>query len=539
MHYILLLLLIVTGAWVVRRLLWPCSNLAKIPGPSAKSWLSGHVAALSARDASRFLKMLEGVYGSVVRLRGPLGKDWLYVYDPVAVHSILSTDQASWDQMGWLIDANNAFLGPGLVGVAGTAHRKQRKMLQPAFSAKQIKEMTPLFHEVTKKLVTAISRLVVDGPADVDVLSWTGRAALELIAQGGIGHSFDPLTEDVPPHAFAEAIKKFLPLEFAPEALAYHQVTSWVRRMGLTSVARWLVEYSPLRTIQELRAVSRTLQHKSTEVIQQKKAALAYDGLGGEKDALSILLRANSAADDREKLLDDELIGQITTLLYAATDTTSNALSRTLHALSEYPDVQEKLRKEIINARDGSDLPYEALEGLPYLDAVCKETLRCYTPAPQLYRQAYRDTTIPFSEPVTGTDGSRIESVFMPKGSTVVLPLSAYNRNKALWGDDADEWRPERWLEPLPRSVEEAPNSGVYAHLLTFLGGGRSCIGFKFALLEMKVVLTLLLANFTFEPCVDKPIFWNHSGVIYPTLGQTSNKPEMWLRVARHCGSVC
>jgi len=61
----------------------------------------------------------------------------------------------------------------------------------------------------------------------------------------------------------------------------------------------------------------------------------------------------------------------------AGMDTTSAALSRTLHLLAQHPEVQEKLRQEILEARvDGQDLSYETLESLPYLDAVCRETLR-------------------------------------------------------------------------------------------------------------------------------------------------------------------
>lgn len=64
------------------------------------------------------------------------------------------------------------------------------------------------------------------------------------------------------------------------------------------------------------------------------------------------------------------------TFVLAATDTTSSALSRTLHLLTQHPEVQEKLREEIVDARDGRDLEYDSLVALPYLDAVCRETLR-------------------------------------------------------------------------------------------------------------------------------------------------------------------
>ena len=64
------------------------------------------------------------------------------------------------------------------------------------------------------------------------------------------------------------------------------------------------------------------------------------------------------------------------TLVFAAADTTSNALARTLHLLTQHTEVQEKLRVEILEASGGEDIPYDQLVDLPYLDAVCRETLR-------------------------------------------------------------------------------------------------------------------------------------------------------------------
>lgn len=67
------------------------------------------------------------------------------------------------------------------------------------------------------------------------------------------------------------------------------------------------------------------------------------------------------------------------TLIFAATDTTSNALSRILQLLAEHPDVQDKMRAEIIEASpDGEDIPYDDLVALSYMDAVCRETLRLF-----------------------------------------------------------------------------------------------------------------------------------------------------------------
>ena len=109
------------------------------------------------------------------------------------------------------------------------------------------------------------------------------------------------------------------------------------------------------------------------------------------------------AAADNEKMSDEEIYAQMSyvavsrcgalyelrptycshrTFILAGMDTTSNALSRILQLLAQHPDVQEKLRAEIAEAQggDGSDIPYDDLVKLPYLDAVCRETLRIHTP---------------------------------------------------------------------------------------------------------------------------------------------------------------
>ena len=75
------------------------------------------------------------------------------------------------------------------------------------------------------------------------------------------------------------------------------------------------------------------------------------------------------------------------------------------------------------------------------------------------------DTVIPLSEPVRCTDGTVLTEVPVPKGTTIFLNLRGCNTNKALWGEDAWEWKPERWLKPLPKAVEDARIPGIYANL--------------------------------------------------------------------------
>ena len=78
---------------------------------------------------------------------------------------------------------------------------------------------------------------------------------------------------------------------------------------------------------------------------------------------------------------------------------------------------------------------------------------------------AMEDTVLPLHEPIRGTDGSLMTEVAVPKGTVAVLNLWACNTNKAIWGEDAYEWKPERFLSPLPPTVEAARVPGVYANL--------------------------------------------------------------------------
>ncbi|KAJ3525350.1 hypothetical protein NMY22_g10615 [Coprinellus aureogranulatus] len=241
---------------------------------------------------------------------------------------------------------------------------------------------------------------------------------------------------------------------------------------------------------------------------------------------MSILIKANMNASEEDRLPDDELIAQISTLTLAAMDTTSNALARILSLLSENPEAQKRLRQEVTEAftRHGGDLDFDSLNGLLYLDAVIKESLRYHTPIAYLPRQATCDTILPVGKPIKTVDGGEINEIFVPKGQEVFMSLFDCNRDPEIWGPDADQWKPDRWLSPLPVSVAEAHVPGIYSNLTTFIGGGRACIGFRFSLLEMKIVLSVLIQRFEFSP-TGKKVVWLCNGVTQPTI-EDLNLPD-------------
>lgn len=81
------------------------------------------------------------------------------------------------------------------------------------------------------------------------------------------------------------------------------------------------------------------------------------------------------------------------------------------------------------------------------------------------FSSALNDIVLPFSRPIKGNDGTYMREVLVPKNTNVFVSILNSNRDPETWGDDALQWKPERWLSPLPQSVVDAEIPGVYSHL--------------------------------------------------------------------------
>ncbi|KAI0639055.1 cytochrome P450 [Trametes polyzona] len=517
--------------------------LRNIAGPPSESYLTGNIHQFLSRHSWEWRADLASKYGPTSVIHGLFNKKWLVTRDPRAMHQIFIKEQDIYEEP---VVSLQVLLGPGLLGTQGEQHRRQRKMLNPVFSTKHLRDMTPLFYDIIHKTRDAMMTRVRAGAGgekagagvELDMLSWMGRTTLEVLGQAGLGYSFDPLTEDVPDE-FANAVKAFFPQLL--KSVVPRILLPFLVKIGTPAFRRRMVELVPSANVQRMKEISDTLHARSVAIFDEKKAALARGDdavkhqIGEGRDIMSILLKANMMASAEDRLPDDELIGQVSTMILAGMDTTANSLARILQLLAENPSVQERLRTEIIAAVEaegnGDTLDFDRLLDLPYLDAVCRETMRVHPGVAFLLRDTVKDAVLPLSTPIRGLDGQLLSELPLPAGTRVAADVHACNRDPTIWGPDADQWRPERWLEGLPKEVDDARVPGVYSHLMTFSGGGRACIGFKFAQVEIKTVLLIMLQCFKFEP-TDKPIAWNFASVQYPTVGKESTVPEMPLKVS-------
>ncbi|KAJ7453352.1 cytochrome P450 [Mycena galericulata] len=522
-----LLLLLAYIVWNALRPFFVRSLLHNIPGPPSDSYLVGNLARFHgpAVDSWDFHQSLEEDFNAVVRLHGLIGSVQLYVYDPVALHSIILKDQDLYEESPIFLSLSGLLFGKGILSTTGNEHRRHRKLLVQAFSTPNLRCMLPVLYEVANRVIILFTRLS-DDIYQLDMNSILSRTSLEFIGCAGIGYSFDPLTSGEDRiDQYTESLKNLTPL--IGKLAVFLPMLPLASTIGPACFRRFVLSLIPLRPLAALRNIVVVMDSKARALVREKTQAIQHDAIDNKMDIMSLLLKNNSTAGEEDtKFTDEEVVAQTSMIIQAATDTTSSALNRAVHLLALHPDVQEKLRAEIMQTKE--QLDHDELVGLPYLDGFIREILRLYPPVPAMTRIATRDGVLPLSTPIRGLDGRSMDFIPVPKGTEVCIAIAAANHNKAIWGSDAREFRPERWEKGRAQGVT-VRMSGVYGNTMTFVGGGRSCIGFKFVQLELKVVLSVFLRSFRFSVATDE-IRWSIGSPASPSV---NNRPLLPILVER------
>ncbi|QRV86481.1 cytochrome P450 family protein [Ceratobasidium sp. AG-Ba] len=160
---------------------------------------------------------------------------------------------------------------------------------------------------------------------------------------------------------------------------------------------------------------------------------------------------------------------------FLASNTTSGAVTRVPDVLTTYIEIQDRLRTEIVEfmkSAGSEDINRGVIDALPYLDAVCRETLRLYPSVNVVERmqviprgypdqgelspepcRALQDTGVPLKYPVDTYTGLHT-SIIVPKWTTVSLGIHNINRDPDVWGGDTNQFDPERWLDGRASSTE-------------------------------------------------------------------------------------
>jgi unspecific monooxygenase len=369
-------------------------------------------------------------------------------------------DEQHWEkQVGYSIRKLRQVAGDGLF----TAHShepnwaKAHNILMPAFTKASMES----YH---REMAATVGELidVWNGRTGswIEIPAATNRLTAELIGRSGMGHSFNKLSSDTDDPFIAAVIRELTYANRRTDAIPFYEKLFGGRRRDRHQQDKaWLRE-------------------QVTSIIEDRRRGV-LPGAG----ILDVLL--NTVDPDTGESLDDaNIANQILTLLVAGSETSANAIAFALHYLATNLDIAAAAHAEIDSRWPRGNLPdfgFGEISRLRYLRRVVEETLRLWPVAPGYFRQARHDTTIGNGE------------FHFKTGDWVFVLLLGAHRDPAGWGDDADQFRPDRFL---PEAVRKLPPR-IYKPFGT---GPRACIGRQFALHEMMLTLAAVLHQFDLEP---------------------------------------
>ncbi|TFK50720.1 cytochrome P450 [Heliocybe sulcata] len=514
-----------------RRMRLPLSD---IPGPKSESFLSGNLLELFGSGAAEADFRWKDAFGSVVRYNGIIGEEHLMISDPKALQYIFHTHAYHFlKETGGRRAISHILNGHSLNSLDGDAHRRHRKVMHPAFGGPEARALFPIFRKMSQALVVRWNDMASQDSESASVVlnipRWLSRATLDAIGEAAFDYQFGALD-----NAQTELGKAYENIQVAffgmqtPSRIFWDNFTDWLPSW----VVEMLLATIPNRRYKKMRYTADVTTQVAKQLVAEKREAIVL-GSGG-KDVLSLLVKANTSTDPKAQLSDQELYDEMRITLLAGHETTSNSLTWTLWELAKHPEVQTRLRNEIREAelKARGELSLSDIEHMPYLQAVLKEGLRLHPAIPRITRLVKDDQVVPLSKPIRTTSGALRSEIAIPAGTKIILSVAAYNRDKEMWGSDADTFNPDRWLSGHEKSKDFA-SVGVVGNIMTFSSGTRSCIGWRFAMAEMQCFLVDLVKNFEYSVATEKAVRREGNPLMFPIVdGEDQDGVKLPLRVA-------
>src|SRR6185437_12041327 len=423
---------------------------ARPPGPR------GHLLLGSLREVQRApLELLRDGFrdhGDVVRYRFGATRALLLAH-PDHIRHVLHDNQRNYDKQNVDYAMLRRLLGNGLLTSDGAFWHRQRRLIAPMFHRQRVAGFCSLMVDSTLEMFERWEFFALRGEP-FDVASEMTRLTLTIVAKALFSTD---VSDD------AEAIGEAL--------------TEVNRQLGEFSVFDmiWMIPTSRKR---RFRAAVHALDQVVGKIIDERRRAAHRN-----EDLLSMLLDAVDQ-DTNKTMTPRQVRDEVLTLLLAGHETTANALAWTWYLLSQNPEAEQKLHREVTGVLGrrtpgGLDLPQ-----LPYTRMVVEESMRLYPPAWAISRRAIGDDEI---------GGYRV-----PGKANIIICSFVTHRHPAFW-EEPERFDPERFS---PERAEERPN---FAYL-PFGGGPRICIGNAFAITEAQLVVATIAQRYRLRLAPGHPV---------------------------------
>ncbi|XP_055370803.1 cytochrome P450 4g1-like [Condylostylus longicornis] len=476
-----------------------------IPGPTSLPFI-GNAHLVVGKTHNEILEMALKLSKNF----GNSSKAWLgskllvFLTDPRDVEIILSSNTH--------LDKSEEYrffkpwLGNGLLISSGDFWRRHRKMIAPTFHQNVLKSFIGTFYENSTNVVNRLKKELNTGK-DFDVHDYMSEATVDILLETAMGTK--RTAQNNQGYEYAMAVMKMCDII---HKRTYNILYRWDTFYNKTSLRNY--EEKLLGIIHGL--TKRVIKHKnenydklykdgsvptpslhdiikhdymdeSSNKSENKKteAKGLRDDLDdidendvGEKRRLAFLDLMIETAKGGANLTDDEIKDEVNTIMFEGHDTTAAASSFTLCLLGIHKDIQDKVYKELYSIFGDSDRPCtfnDTLE-MKYLERVIMESLRMYPPVPVIARHVNEDIKL------------ASENYVIPKGATVVVVQFKIHRRPDIY-PNPDVFNPDNFLP------ENSANRHYYS-FIPFSAGPRSCVGRKYAMLKLKVLLSTILRNY-------------------------------------------
>ncbi|XP_067133377.1 cytochrome P450 3A29-like [Centruroides vittatus] len=481
-----------------RRKQFSVFNKIGIPGPQPNIFF-GNSLELFLKGPLRTHKEWISKYGKVLGYyygTTPV----LFVTDTELLKNIQIKDFHNFSDRPTLHSENNKLstnrLAYHLINLKGAKWKQMRSVVTPSFTTSKMKLMSPIINDAIELLLNNFDKLCESGEA-FDSYALYQRLTMDVIVRTAFGFQTDIqinpesslyklcniLIHAPFRHFFLLFTRSFEFLQ--PFFRLFRVIFALIINRGTSPLKELLDKCEAIINSRKKDPTKRRadflqlmidarIEDKANIDYQSLAASESVDKESNEKELI------NGTSNSRSLTM-DEMVGNAFVFLLAGFETTSTALSYCSLMLANFPEVQEKIRKEV-NAlmEEEKEFDYGSVQKLQYLDQVLKEILRLYPP---VYLFVNREAS----------ENIQYGNIFIPKGMSIQVPVYWLHRDPDNW-ENPEEFRPERF-------APENANKHNPLSWQPFGAGPRNCVGMRFAMMEAKLVLARLLRKYRILPC--------------------------------------
>ncbi|KAJ6008900.1 hypothetical protein N7522_003916 [Penicillium canescens] len=446
---------------ITKALLHP---LRDVPGPFwARFTRLWYLRAVSMGDFEMKNIDLHRSYGSIIRI----APGQYSLNDPEAIRTIYSHSSNFVKAPWYLASSNpNSESRDLFTDLDPRSHAKNRRKVASLYSMSSLIPMESCVADCTNVLIERFTEFAKSRQT-FNLQNWIQFYAFDVIGLITLNKRFGFLDSGTDQNSLITSLNSYL--VYASQVGIFQELHPFLSRM---------LALLPSNGIAHLGAFTLQQVSEGQRKFREKSSADSSDPF------LKRLLNMHS--ENPDKISEADIFTTCITNIGAGSDTTSISLTAILHKICQHSDVYQKLRNEIDTADDQGKLSFPAItfresQALPYLQACIKESMRLHPV-----------TGLPLAR-VVPKGGATLCGRFFPEGEIVGVNTWVIHRNKAVFGNDADSYRPERWMDN-PASVSE-----MERNFLAFGSGSRTCIGKNISLVEIGKLIPELIRRFDFE----------------------------------------